>query len=106
MLNVAYDNRGGKFDDVMAPCNCPATLSTNISYIAIEPSLRLAPFGSSFYIFAGPTVSFNVTKHLLIHRKSNQISAETGVIYAKRYFQHRQAPVSIFLFLLRPDLHK
>src|SRR5688500_6433303 len=23
MLNIAYDNRGGKFDGVMAPCNCP-----------------------------------------------------------------------------------
>src|SRR5688500_9125773 len=22
MLNIAYDNRGGKFDQVMAPCNC------------------------------------------------------------------------------------
>lgn len=62
MLNIAYDNRGAKFDGVMAPCNCPANLSTNISYIAIEPSLRLAPFASSFYIFAGPTLSFNVTK--------------------------------------------
>src|SRR5450432_3983080 len=26
MLNVAYDNRGSKFDGVMAPCNCAATL--------------------------------------------------------------------------------
>lgn len=62
MLNVAYDNRGAEFDGVMAPCNCPATLSTNISYIAIEPSLRIAPFGSAFYVFAGPVISFNVTK--------------------------------------------
>lgn len=62
MLNVAFDNRGGKFDDVMAPCNCPATLSTNISNLAIEPSLRWAPFASAFYIFVGPTVGFNLTK--------------------------------------------
>ena len=62
MLNVAYDNRGGKFDEVMAPCNCPAVLSTNLSYITIEPSLRLAPFSSAFYIFAGPTIAFNVSK--------------------------------------------
>src|SRR5207249_2774416 len=32
MLNVAYDGRGGKFKDVVAPCNCPATLGTNTSY--------------------------------------------------------------------------
>jgi outer membrane protein OmpA-like peptidoglycan-associated protein len=62
MLNVAYDNRGGEFDGVMAPCNCPADLSTNISYVTVEPSLRIAPFASAFYLFAGPTFSFNVSK--------------------------------------------
>ncbi len=62
MLNVAYDNRGGQFDGVMAPCNCPADLSTNISYVTVEPSLRIAPFASAFYLFAGPTLSFNVSK--------------------------------------------
>ncbi len=62
MLNIAYDNRGGKFDGVMAPCNCPADLETNISYLAVEPSLRLAPFASSFYVFAGPTLGINVSK--------------------------------------------
>jgi hypothetical protein len=62
MLNVAYDNRGGKFDEVIAPCNCPENLSTNISYVTIEPSLRIAPFASAFYVFAGPTLSFNLNK--------------------------------------------
>ena len=62
MLNVAFDNRGGKFNTVMAPCNCPAELSTNLSYVTIEPSLRFAPLGSAFYLFAGPTISFNVAK--------------------------------------------
>ncbi|RYY84846.1 MAG: flagellar motor protein MotB [Chitinophagaceae bacterium] len=62
MLNIAFDNRGGTFDEVMAPCNCPAELSTNLAYAAIEPSVRIAPFSSAFYIFAGPTVSFNVQR--------------------------------------------
>src|SRR5665647_3390107 len=62
MLNIAYDNRGGKFDGVVAPCNCAADLSTNVSYITVEPSLRLAPFASAFYVFAGPTLSFNISK--------------------------------------------
>ena len=62
MLNVAYDNRGGKFDQVMAPCDCPANLKTNLSYVTIEPSLRIAPFSNAFYIFTGPVISFNVTK--------------------------------------------
>ena len=61
-LNVGYDNRSAKFDDVIAPCNCPATLNTNLSYISVEPSLRIAPFASSFYLFAGPTISFNQSK--------------------------------------------
>ncbi|MBA3828591.1 MAG: OmpA family protein [Taibaiella sp.] len=65
MLNVAFDNRGGSFDQVTAPCNCPANLSTNLSYIAIEPSLRVAPFGNAFYLFAGPTLSFNIAKSYL-----------------------------------------
>ena len=62
MLNVAYDNRGGRFDQVMAPCNCPADLKTNLSYVTIEPSLRIAPFSNAFYIFTGPVISFNVMK--------------------------------------------
>lgn len=62
MLNIAYDNRGAKFKTVMAPCDCPADLTTNISYIAIEPSLRIAPLASSFYVFVGPTLSFNMSK--------------------------------------------
>ncbi len=62
MLNLAYDNRGGKFDQVIAPCNCPADLNTNISYAVIEPSLRIAPFSNAFYIFAGPTIGFNISR--------------------------------------------
>ena len=62
MLNVAYDNRGGHFEEVIAPCNCPANLTTNIGYVTVEPSLRIAPFKSALYIFAGPTFGFNVTK--------------------------------------------
>jgi outer membrane protein OmpA-like peptidoglycan-associated protein len=62
MLNIAYDNRGATFDGVMAPCDCPAGLSTSISYLAIEPSLRIAPLASGFYIFAGPALGFNISK--------------------------------------------
>ncbi|MFY9158264.1 OmpA family protein [Aquirufa ecclesiirivi] len=62
LLNMAYDNRGGGFKDVLAPCNCPASLSTDLSYIALEPSLKVVPFGGSFYIFGGPTYLFNITK--------------------------------------------
>jgi outer membrane protein OmpA-like peptidoglycan-associated protein len=62
MLNLAYDNRGGKFDQVIAPCNCPTDITTNMSYAVIEPSLRIAPFSSAFYIYAGPTIGININK--------------------------------------------
>jgi len=62
MLNVAYDGRGAKFDDEVAPCNCPALLSVNTSYVAVEPSLRVAVPKSGLYFFTGPTIEFNVTK--------------------------------------------
>ncbi len=62
MFQAGYDNRKGKFDQVMTPCNCPADLSANISYITIEPSLRFAPFQTGFYLFAGPRLAFNMEK--------------------------------------------
>ena len=62
ILNIAFDNRGGKFDSVTAPCNCTANLSTNVSYITFEPSIRVTPFKIPFYFFAGPTISFNIKK--------------------------------------------
>ncbi len=62
MLDLGYDGRGGKFNDVVAPCDCPATLSTNVSYITVEPSLRVNPWGGSLYFFVGPRVAFNLQK--------------------------------------------
>ena len=61
-LNLGYDGRGGKFYDVIAPCDCPATLKTNLSYLTIEPSLRFSPGGGGFFIFAGPRVGINLQK--------------------------------------------
>jgi outer membrane protein OmpA-like peptidoglycan-associated protein len=62
MLNVGYDGRGAKLDNVIAPCNCPATLKTDISYVSIEPSLRLGFKSSDLYFFAGPRVAFGLQK--------------------------------------------
>jgi outer membrane protein OmpA-like peptidoglycan-associated protein len=58
MLQAGYDSRRGKFDQVKSPCNCPQDLSTNLSYFTIEPSLRFAPFKSSFYLYVGPRLAF------------------------------------------------
>lgn len=63
MLYVGYDDRRGKWDDVVNPCDtCTASLSTTLSYISIEPSLRIAPFSSRFYVFLGPRVGINMAK--------------------------------------------
>ena len=61
-LQVAYDSRGSKYDQINTACNCPADLSTNLSYITVEPSLRLAPFKTGFYLFGGPRIAFNLEK--------------------------------------------
>jgi outer membrane protein OmpA-like peptidoglycan-associated protein len=61
-LNVGYDGRGGKFDEVIAPCNCPADLKTNVSYLTVEPSLKFSPGGGNFYLFAGPRLAMNLQK--------------------------------------------
>jgi outer membrane protein OmpA-like peptidoglycan-associated protein len=62
MLQGGLDSRKGNFDEVKAPCNCPADLETDISYVTIEPSLRLAPFKSDFYLYAGPRFAYNISK--------------------------------------------
>lgn len=62
MFQAGFDGRNATYSHVITPCNCPADLSTNLSYITLEPSLRLAPFKSHFYLFGGPRLAFNVAK--------------------------------------------
>ncbi|NWJ49973.1 MAG: OmpA family protein [Bacteroidetes bacterium] len=62
ILQIGYDNRKGSFNQVITPCNCPADLSANLTYLTVEPSLRLAPFRSNFYLYGGPRLAFNVEK--------------------------------------------
>jgi Outer membrane protein and related peptidoglycan-associated (lipo)proteins len=62
MLNLGYDNRGGAFDQVESPCNCPEDLKTGLSYATIQPSIRISPFGPDFYIFLGAAYNHNLNK--------------------------------------------
>ncbi len=71
MFQAGYDGRSGKFKEIKTPCNCPADLSTKMSYVTIEPSLRFAPFKSDFYMYAGPRVAFNVAKSFVYQQKAN-----------------------------------
>ncbi len=62
MFNLAYDDRSGKFDQVIAPCNCPADLDAKVIDLTLEPSLRIAPFSNGFYVFAGAVFADNFKK--------------------------------------------
>ncbi|MFE3867221.1 OmpA family protein [Flavobacterium sp. LS2P90] len=62
MLQAGYDSRKGEFDQVVTACDCPADLSTKLSYITVEPSLRFAPFKNDFYLYGGPRLAFNMDK--------------------------------------------
>lgn len=61
-LQAGFDSRRGTFDQVTSPCNCPLDLSTELSYLTIEPSIRVAPFKSNFYLYAGPRIAFGMDK--------------------------------------------
>lgn len=61
-LQIGYDSRHSRYDQVITPCNCPADLSTNLSYLTVEPTLRFAPKKTGFYLYAGPRLAFNLEK--------------------------------------------
>jgi outer membrane protein OmpA-like peptidoglycan-associated protein len=71
MFQLGYDSRKGKFKEVLTPCNCPADLSTGLSYLTVEPSLRLTPFKSNFYVYGGPRLAFNLSKSFTYELKTN-----------------------------------
>jgi hypothetical protein len=51
MLQAGYDSRKGDFDQVITACDCPADLSTDLSYITVEPSLRFALLNLILFIW-------------------------------------------------------
>lgn len=64
MLQVGYDARHGTFNDVTCPCGEIETLSAKLSYITVEPSLRVAPFSNALYAYVGPRLGFNWAPNL------------------------------------------
>jgi outer membrane protein OmpA-like peptidoglycan-associated protein len=62
MLYAGLETRSGSFEDVVNPNNRSASLSTRIGYLTLEPSLRIAPFSSGFYVFVGPRIGINTKK--------------------------------------------
>lgn len=112
ILNVAYDGRGGNFDDVIASCDCPATLTTTLSYVAIEPSLRVnLGTASNLFLFAGPRAAFNLSKdyeytQLQQQDRSGEFSAVKKTIFSGQvglgYDYAVSNPASATKFLIAP----
>jgi len=71
MLQAGYDSRKGSFDQVESPCNCPEDLNTDLSYITVEPSIRIAPFKSNFYVYGGPRLAFNMDNNFTYQQGIN-----------------------------------
>ena len=71
MLQAGYDGRKGKFDQEKSPCNCPEDLNTDLDYITVEPSIRIAPFKSNFYIYGGPRLAFNMNNNFTYQQGIN-----------------------------------
>lgn len=71
MLQAGYESRKGEWDQVVTPCNCPADLSTDLSYVTVEPSLRIAPFKSNFYVYGGPRLGININKQFVYEQGIN-----------------------------------
>ncbi|WP_439882787.1 OmpA family protein [Pontibacter sp. MBLB2868] len=77
MLQTGYDSRRGEFDQQTTACDCPADLSTKLSYITVEPSLRFAPFkASGFYLMGGPRLAFNVKKEFTYDQGVNPANSD------------------------------
>lgn len=84
ILQAGYDSRKGAWEEASLPCvDCPINLETKLSYITIEPSLRLAPFKGNFYLFAGPRLAFNINKSFTYTQDVNpnypEISLPEGI---------------------------
>ena len=71
LFQFGFDSRKGKFNVVSEPCDCPATLTSNLSYITIEPSLRFSPLKSNFYLYGGPRLAFNYDKSFNFEQGTN-----------------------------------
>lgn len=71
ILQAGLDSRKGDFDQQLTDCNCPADLSTALSYFTVEPSLRFAPFKSNFYLYGGPRFAFNLDKAFTYQQGTN-----------------------------------
>ncbi len=56
---------------IFVPACPPEDLNTDVNYITVEPSLRIAPFKSDFYIYGGPRLAFNMDNNFTYQQGTN-----------------------------------
>lgn len=79
MFQAGYDSRKGSFNPVTYyPCNCETDLTTKLTYVTVEPSLRFAPFKSGFYMYAGPRLAFNVENSFVFQQTPDPESGQNA----------------------------
>lgn len=61
-LQAGYDSRKGSFKEKKESCGCDDDLSTDLSYVSVEPGVIVSPFKPRFYLYLGPRLAFNVNK--------------------------------------------
>jgi hypothetical protein len=66
MLNFGLDEHYGMFINNDAPAGISPSLKTELDYLVLEPSLRIAPFSGNFYLFIGPRLSYNIGKTFVL----------------------------------------
>jgi outer membrane protein OmpA-like peptidoglycan-associated protein len=86
ILNVAYDGHRGIFDRSDAPAGYSTSLNAEFDYLAFEPSLRIAPFASNFYLFIGPRLSYNIKQSFVYQTASEpDQESEWNNVYGVRF---------------------
>jgi hypothetical protein len=71
MIQAGVDSRKSSFNQETTDCNCSADLSTDLSYISIEPSLHFTPTNGNFYLYGGPRFAFNQNKTFTYQQGAN-----------------------------------
>jgi len=90
-LHVGYDSRKVNFEAQTSQTGAGTVVedaSANISYVSIEPSLRINPLGRFFHVLLGPSFGVNVGKtynYTLIGSAINSVD-ETGDLVNVRSF--------------------
>jgi outer membrane protein OmpA-like peptidoglycan-associated protein len=70
MLQLGFDSRSGSFDEV-GNGSSTASASATVNYLSIEPNLRVSPFSSPLYFFAGPRIAFNISNSFSYKQSGN-----------------------------------